>query len=120
MHELGLKDSVIAVDSKHDAVSKRYIFVGNKLHLLPSGFLAMLRPTSPFSNSLLWMILREWWMHRRNKPSNSDDDESVYQFFQRRFNTEVSDFFHCRILRYDLNYDYFTSECHFRRIRILN
>ncbi|EDV20923.1 uncharacterized protein TRIADDRAFT_31028 [Trichoplax adhaerens] len=92
VYELGLQNSIIAVNSKHQAVSNRYIYVYNKLHKLPSGLMSMLKPISPFSKSLMYMILRDWWMHYGTKPSLKDSDESVYQFFQRRFSTEMADF----------------------------
>lgn len=84
INEIGLKEELIeAADVNKD----RFILKKGQYHILPSG------PQNFFSNNFFswstkWSILTEMWRKNTAKSEN----ESLYDFFQRRFNKEVCDY----------------------------
>lgn len=87
LSDLKLEDKIIGVPKTHDAAKKRYIYAKGKLNELPSSVSSVMFRQEPFSKSLLSSIIREPFVER-----SSLEDESVYNFFQRRFNKEIADY----------------------------
>jgi oxygen-dependent protoporphyrinogen oxidase len=72
--DLGMEDEIIPSDKKGYG---RYLWINGELKKLPI-----------FSLPFLWGFLKEWTV----MPSE-DEDESVYSFASRRFNSTVADYF---------------------------
>ena len=85
MSELGLDHKIIPVTYRHPIVSKRYIYAKGKINLMPNSLWSMLTRQPPLTKSVLSMILKEPF-----QAASSEDDESVYEFFNRRLGSEVS------------------------------
>lgn len=83
MEQLGLSDSILPVSHSHT----RLIFTNQHgLVELPSGLSWLLRAKKPFSQPLLYCIVRELF----TKGSGAGDaDESIHDFISRRLGTEV-------------------------------
>ncbi|XP_013416457.1 protoporphyrinogen oxidase isoform X2 [Lingula anatina] len=88
VESLGLVDDVIAVTSKEPAAKNRYIYVDGKLHALPNSLFKTLSKQSPFSKSLAHYVFKEMSIPAKSTSS----DESVYDFFSRRFGAEVTNY----------------------------
>ncbi|VTS00869.1 protoporphyrinogen oxidase : Protoporphyrinogen oxidase OS=Geobacter metallireducens (strain GS-15 / ATCC 53774 / DSM 7210) GN=hemY PE=4 SV=2: Amino_oxidase [Gemmata massiliana] len=86
VRDLGLSDRLIAASD--GSRKNRYVFVGDKLHKLPSGPLGLL--TTPLlTRSGKWKLLTEPW--RKSAPPGTD--ESVQEFAARRVGKEAADVF---------------------------
>lgn len=87
-YDLGLENDIIAVSTDHVSAKNRYIFAHQKLHKLPSGIVGLFKSQSLLSKNLVPVLLREAFV-----PKKTDaDDESIYGFFTRRFNSEIADY----------------------------
>ncbi|XP_072284486.1 protoporphyrinogen oxidase [Pyxicephalus adspersus] len=84
--ELGLGSDLIAIPRSHPAAKNRYLYVNKTLHKLPSSLGGVLRTIPPFSSPLFLCGLRDF-----TAPRGSQDDESVHDFFSRRFGKELAD-----------------------------
>ncbi|MBP3960748.1 protoporphyrinogen oxidase [Gemmata sp. G18] len=86
VRDLGLSDRLVAASD--GSRKNRYVFVGNKLHKLPSGPLGLL--TTPLlSRRGKWQLLTEPW--RKAPPPGTE--ESVQEFATRRAGKEAADVF---------------------------
>lgn len=85
--EIGLTDKVNPILSTQPAAKNRMIYVGNKLHPLPSSFFALFRKLPPFSKPLITALVHDL---RMGKPAKQLSDESLYDFTERRFGTEIA------------------------------
>lgn len=72
---LGIKDQLIKTSEKG---KKRYLFEKDRLQRLSCGYLAKER--------LLWPLVKEPFV----KKNNSMDDETIFNFFSRRFGKKVT------------------------------
>ena len=73
------------------AAKTRYIWTDSHgLMPLPSSLTAMLKTTPPMTNPLYRIALKELFVKR-----GSAADESVYDFFHRRFSNEVCYYSNC-------------------------
>jgi len=86
--ELNVDDKVIGIPQSNDAAKRRFVYANGKMNTLPSTFASILRKKEPFSKSLLSVLMKEAFV----KKSTSNEDESVYSFFQRRFGKEIADY----------------------------
>ena len=84
MSELGLDDKIIGIPSSHPAAKQRFIYGKGKINKLPSSVSSIMRRMDPFGQALLPIMLKEAF----KKPS-TEQDESIYDFFKRRFSPEV-------------------------------
>ncbi|KAM5129603.1 protoporphyrinogen oxidase isoform 1-T3 [Mantella aurantiaca] len=84
--ELGLESDLIPIPTSHPAVKNRYLYVNGALHKMPSSLGGVLRTIPPFSRPLFLCGLRDL-----TAPRASQDDESVHDFFTRRFGKEMAD-----------------------------
>ncbi|MBB6460616.1 protoporphyrinogen oxidase [Flammeovirga kamogawensis] len=84
INRLGITDELLEAE---DVNKDRYILRDGKYRILPSG------PQNFFSNSFFswsskFKIMTEFW--RKNKPTS--ENESLYDFINRRFNQEICDY----------------------------
>lgn len=84
--ELGLESDLIAIPRSHPAAKNRYLYVRKKLHKMPSSLGGVLRTIPPFSRPLFLCGLQDL-----TAPRGSQEDESVHDFFTRRFGKELAD-----------------------------
>ena len=82
--QLGLSDSILSVSHSHT----RLIIFTNQHGLveLPSGLSWLLQAKKPFSQPLLYSIVRE--LFNKGRGAN-DADESIHDFINRSLGTEV-------------------------------
>jgi oxygen-dependent protoporphyrinogen oxidase len=83
IEELGLENEVIAA-SPH--AKKRYLYTGKQLRCLPQGIISSL--FSPLTRGILPALWKEW-----RKAPEKCEDESIYDFFARRFSPEIAEQF---------------------------
>ena len=88
MSELGLDSKIIPIGPNHKAANRRLIYTERHgLVDLPSSLWGILRPQSPFTSQLRSSIIKEPFVKSKSMVGS---DESVHDFFVRRFGTEVS------------------------------
>ncbi|MGH0154291.1 UNVERIFIED_CONTAM: hypothetical protein FKN15_057460, partial [Acipenser sinensis] len=85
--ELGLQNEILPVTSDNIASKNRFLYVGGKLHKMPSGAAGALRKVPPFSRALVSSVARELLVKR-----GTQEDESVHGFVERRLGKELADF----------------------------
>ena len=86
MSDLGLDSQIIPIKRGHKAAQRRFIYTNKyKLVELPSSILWLLTTKPPFTKPLLSALARELFV----KPGPKEEDESVHDFFNRRFGAEV-------------------------------
>ena len=79
IEELGLQDQVIPGQT-----TKRFLYVDKKLQVLPSGPLSLL--FSPLTKGIIPGIFKDL-----TTSVNPSEDESIYDFFSRRFNPSIAE-----------------------------
>ncbi|XP_058865404.1 protoporphyrinogen oxidase-like isoform X2 [Acipenser ruthenus] len=75
--ELGLENEILPVTSDNIASKNRFLYVGGKLHKMPSGA----------ARALVSSVARELLVKR-----GTQEDESVHGFVERRLGKELADF----------------------------
>ena len=83
VEELGIQDRVLLADK---SARNRFLWKDNKLQKLPTGPLSFL--ASPLTTGLI-----ETLWHERKIPPQDTQDESIYDFFARRFSPHVANTF---------------------------
>lgn len=89
LEDLQLENKIHPILSTSPAAKNRMIYVNNKLHSLPSDLSHAFKTLSPFSKPLVSSILHDIFKGRSEKPL---EDESIYNFANRRFGKEVADY----------------------------
>lgn len=89
IEKLGIKESVVPVHKTHVAAKNRMVFAKNQLCLLPNGPVGFFKTMPPFSRPLLFAGLRDIFTGHSKTPL---EDESIYDFFNRRFGSELADY----------------------------
>ncbi|XP_044757196.1 protoporphyrinogen oxidase [Coccinella septempunctata] len=87
IEELQLIGEIRPIYSSSPAAKNRLIYVNGKLHTLPSSLLGLFRTQSPFSKPLIVNFINE-----HKQPIKKVVDESIYDFMNRRFGSEVADY----------------------------
>ena len=87
--ELGLESRIQPIKSNHDAAKNRMVFVNNKLCLLPSDLAGAFKTSPPFSKPLIMAALHDLFT---GKSKTALEDESIYDFANRRFGKEIADY----------------------------
>lgn len=87
IEELKLDDYIVPILSSSPAARNRLIYANGKLHTLPSSFSSLFKTNTPFSKPLVYTFIKE---HRQ--PKKTVSDESIYDFIDRRFGSEVADY----------------------------
>ncbi len=82
--ELGLTSRFIGANESSS--KNRFLFLGGKLRLLPSSPFKLLS-----SDVLNWKSKLALFLERFQSKKNSEADESIYAFAQRRVGTEIAD-----------------------------
>ncbi|MGD2169134.1 MAG: protoporphyrinogen oxidase [Chlamydiota bacterium] len=83
IEDLGLSKDIIG---SADSAKKRYLLLNGKLVGLPSSLSSFF--TNPISRKCFFPLLKEAFVKK-----GSAEDESIYSFAKRRFNSEVADIF---------------------------
>lgn len=87
IENLGLSELVVPITANHAAAKNRMIFVDNQLCMLPSSISGLFKTLPPFSKPLYSAILHDL---KTGRSKQSFDDESIYDFAERRFGTEIA------------------------------
>lgn len=83
LRELNLDDQLIQAS---DDAYVRYLYHQGRLQKVPSSFFEAL--SSPLTRPFLWTILKEAW-----KPRGNASDESIFDFFERRYSKSFAETF---------------------------
>lgn len=92
--ELGLKDEVIGIDSKHPGAKHRYLYCNKSVCPLPYNFPSLFKTMRPFSKSFVQLGWREPF-----QSSTSSDDESIHDFISLRLHPEFANYMISAICR---------------------
>ncbi|CAH0390691.1 unnamed protein product [Bemisia tabaci] len=87
LEELNLGPKVKPMPVTHPAAKNRLIYVNNKLHTLPVGISGLVRAHPPLSKSVLRYLIHECRAKKVEK-----EDESLYDFVERRFGEEIAEY----------------------------
>ncbi|XP_065206015.1 protoporphyrinogen oxidase [Planococcus citri] len=87
IEDLKLSDQLKPILPSHAASKNRYVYVNGKLHALPSSFSAIFKKLPPFSKPLINALVHDY-----KSPIKRIDDESIYDFVERRFGKEIADY----------------------------
>lgn len=84
--ELGLSAKVIPIRHNHDAARNRYIYADNTLHCVPNSLNALVTKNTLLDCSLGSLLWKDFKAKKVPK-----DDESVYNFLERRFGRDFAE-----------------------------
>lgn len=84
---LKLSDKIIPISISHPAARNRLIYAKNKLHKLPVSLSGIFRVTPPLDRSLISCLLTDL-----KAPKLVKDDESIYNFVERRLGKDIADY----------------------------
>ncbi|XP_053698739.1 protoporphyrinogen oxidase [Sabethes cyaneus] len=87
--ELGLAEHMYPIYSNHAAARNRMIYAKGKLNMLPSDLSGILRTVDPFTKPLFLAGFKDLFSGR---PKKFLDDDSMYNFVERRFGQEIADY----------------------------
>lgn len=87
MQDLGLSEHLAAIKPDHPAAKNRLIYVNNSLHVLPSSFKSVFQKNEPFSKPLIFALFNDI-----TQPHKELQDDSIYNFVERRFGKEIADY----------------------------
>lgn len=87
IQDLGLSEHIAAIKPDHPAAKNRMICVNNNLHTLPSSFSSIFKKIQPFTKPLVFAAIYDW-----RQPHKVLDDDSIYNFVERRFGKEIADY----------------------------
>ncbi|CAG9795366.1 unnamed protein product [Diatraea saccharalis] len=87
IQDLGLSEHIVPIRPDHPAAKNRMIYAKNNLHLLPSSLKSMFRKITPFSKPLIFALLNDI-----KQPNKHLQDDSIYNFVERRFGKEIADY----------------------------
>lgn len=93
--ELGLNDALFPILSTHPAIKNRMIAVDNQLYSLPSSILSIFKTTPPFTQPLIAALWHD--IHSKYNGVKLTDD-TLYNFAERRFGTDVAKYLISAIL----------------------
>lgn len=89
VEELGIQNEITPITSGHPAAQNRMIYANGQLHKLPSNLASIFKKQTPFSKSLIRLLSKDLYTSRKIIVQN---DESIYDFINRRFGNEVADY----------------------------
>ncbi|XP_047022332.1 protoporphyrinogen oxidase [Helicoverpa zea] len=87
MEDLGLSEHIAAIKPDHPAAKNRMIYVRNNLHVLPSSLISVFQKNQPFSKPLIYALFNDI-----KSPYKEMQDDSIYNFVERRFGKEIADY----------------------------
>ncbi|KAI8577171.1 hypothetical protein K450DRAFT_253193 [Umbelopsis ramanniana AG] len=85
IRDLNLTDNLIAIPKTHSSARHRYIYYEDRINTLPSSLKEMLLNPPPIMKSVLLSGMKEMFVKK-----SMADDESIYDFTERRFGTHVA------------------------------
>ncbi|KAJ8930555.1 hypothetical protein NQ314_016636 [Rhamnusium bicolor] len=85
--DLGLSNQVVPILSSHPAARNRMIYANQELHSLPSSIFSIFKKQTPFSKPLIRYLVQDLF-----SPKKTINDESIYDFVNRRFGREFADY----------------------------
>ncbi|XP_060814948.1 protoporphyrinogen oxidase [Bombus pascuorum] len=86
IEELKLSSKVIPIKAEHPAAKNRYIYADNVLHCLPNSLKGIITKNTLLNHSLARLLWNDFKAAKVLK-----DDESIYNFVERRFGKDVSE-----------------------------
>lgn len=89
IQDLGLENEIVAIPRNHPAAQNRMIYANGSLNTLPSSLKSIFVKSPPFSKPLVLHLLKDITTPKKHIP---DEDESIYNFVNRRFGSEVADY----------------------------
>jgi len=87
IEDLGIEDRIVPIKYGHPATVNRMVCVNGELHKLPSNLKSIFTTQPPFSKPLFLAGVKEFFTTQKKCP-----DESIYDFVQRRFGSDVAKF----------------------------
>ncbi|XP_013187400.1 protoporphyrinogen oxidase [Amyelois transitella] len=87
IEDLGLSEHVAPITSEHPAAKNRMIYVNQNLYLLPSSLKGVFQKNLPFSKPLIYALFYDI-----SQPHKHLQDDSIYNFVERRFGKEIADY----------------------------
>lgn len=87
IQDLGLSEHVYPITPEHPAAKNRMIYVNQCLHTLPSNIKSVFQTTQPFSKPLIYAVFYDL-----KQPQKHMQDDSIYNFVERRFGKEIADY----------------------------
>lgn len=87
MQDLGLSEHIAPITPDHPAAKNRMIYVRNNLHILPSSLISVFKKNQPFSKPLIYALFNDI-----KSPYKELQDDSIYNFVERRFGKELADY----------------------------
>lgn len=87
MQDLGLSEHIVPIKPDHPAAKNRMIYVNNHLHTLPSSFKGVFQKNGPFTKPLIYALFNDI-----KQPNKLLEDDSIYNFVERRFGKEIADY----------------------------
>ena len=87
VEDLGLETKIKPILHGHPATVNRMVYVDENLHKLPSNFKSIFSRQKPFSKPLFLSGIKEFFT-----PQKKCQDESIYDFVERRFGSEIAKF----------------------------
>ena len=85
IRDLNLTNNLVAIPKTHSSARHRYIYYENQINTLPSSLKDMLLNPPPIMKSVLLSGIQEMFVKK-----STADDESIYDFTERRFGTHVA------------------------------
>ena len=87
LSEFDIDKHIIGIPKTLPAAKRRFIYANNNICELPSSMMSMFFRQQPFSKSLMSTLIKEPFVKK-----SLGEDESVYDFFARRFNYEIANY----------------------------
>ncbi|XP_026764529.2 protoporphyrinogen oxidase [Galleria mellonella] len=87
MQDLGLSEHLAPISADHPAAKNRMIYVNQNLHVLPSNLKGVFQKNLPFSKPLIYALFNDI-----KQPHKELQDDSIYNFVERRFGKEIADY----------------------------
>lgn len=87
MQDLGLSEHIAPITPDHPAAKNRMIYVRKNLHILPSTLISVFKKNQPFSKPLIYALFNDI-----KSPYKELQDDSIYNFVERRFGKEIADY----------------------------
>nr|XP_003700992.1 PREDICTED: protoporphyrinogen oxidase [Megachile rotundata] len=84
VEELELSAEIIPVKYNHDAARNRYIYSNNALHCVPNSISGLFTKNTLLNRPLTYHLWKDFKARKVTK-----DDESVYNFMERRFGKDL-------------------------------
>ncbi|CAH1781708.1 unnamed protein product [Owenia fusiformis] len=86
--DLGLESKIIAVPRSRPAAQNRFIYVNNKIHILPNSFKSLVRKTEPFDKAFIRYLINDLI----TKGKRNGEDETIYDFVARRLGSDMANY----------------------------